>query len=95
MIEKNDVRLQKEFHLLHRVVGAEQNIQRAIRYPRDVLVRLALKASLTAGQYFDGTIMTFGPAELTMRPSSSMKFSVDYQYSQIDVQAREQYFKTH
>jgi len=30
-----------------------------------------------------------------MRPSPSMKFAVDYQYSQIDVKSRDQYYETH
>ena len=69
------------------------NFQASISTPGNNL--LALKASATAGQYYDGTIMTFGPAELTMRSSASMKFAVDYQYSQIDVKARDQYYKSH
>lgn len=69
------------------------NLEASIRTPTNNL--LALRADVSGGQYYDGTIMTFGPAELTMRSSASMKFAVDYQYSQIDVKAREQYFKTH
>ena len=56
---------------------------------------LALRMGVEAGQYYDGTIITFGPAELTMRPSASMKFSLDYQYSQIDVKERNQYYNAH
>ena len=69
------------------------NIEASIGTPSNKL--LALKASATAGQYYDGTIMTLGPAELTMRASSSMKFSLDYQYSQIDVKTRDQHYKSH
>ncbi len=56
---------------------------------------LALRAGIAAGQYYDGTIVTFGPAELTMRPSARMKFSLDYQYSKIDVQERDQHYNAH
>jgi outer membrane cobalamin receptor len=69
------------------------SLEASIRTPTNKL--LALRASITAGQYYDGTIMTFGPAELTMRPSASMKFSLDYQHSQVDVNARDQHYKAH
>ncbi len=69
------------------------NAEASISTPSNNL--LALKTDVSAGQYFDGTIMTFGPAVLTLRPSPSMKFALDYQYSQVDVPARDQYFKTH
>lgn len=69
------------------------NAQASVSTPTNNL--FALKANVTAGQYYDGTIMIFGPAELTMRPSPSMKFAIDYQYSQVDVKTRDQYFKAH
>ncbi len=69
------------------------NIEASIQTPTNKL--FGLKAQVTAGQYFDGTIVTFGPAELTMRPSSSVKFGLNYQYSQVDVNERNQHYKAH
>lgn len=69
------------------------NLEAGIGTPSNKL--LALRAGFVAGQYYDGTIVTFGPAELTMRPSASMKFSLDYQYSKIDVQERDQHYSAH
>ncbi len=69
------------------------NIEASIRTPNNKL--FGLRTRMAAGQYFDGTIITFGPTELTMRASSSMKFSIDYQYSQVDVNERNQYYKAH
>ncbi len=64
------------------------NIEAGIRTPSNKL--LAIRAMFSAGQYYDGTI---GPAELIIRPSANMKFSIDYQYSQIDIKTRDQYYK--
>jgi hypothetical protein len=69
------------------------NLEASIRTPSNKL--LAIRAMVSGGQYYDGTILTLGPAELTMRASAGMKFSLDYQYSQVDVNEREQYYKAH
>jgi hypothetical protein len=40
-------------------------------------------------------MITIGPAEVTYRPSSSVKLAMNYQYSQVDIPERDQYFKAH
>lgn len=64
-----------------------------IRTPMNKLV--SLTTAFQFGQYYDGKSVTLGPAVLTFRPSSSVKLGVDYQYSQIDVPDRDQYFRAH
>ena len=55
----------------------------------------SLQASARIGSYYDGNMMNFGPAAITYRPSATVKLALDYQYSQIDVAEREQFFKAH
>lgn len=69
------------------------NLEASLRTPSNKL--FALRTAMSAGQYFDGTILTLGPAELIMRPSASMKFGLDYQYSEVNVKERDQSYDAH
>jgi hypothetical protein len=55
----------------------------------------SLRTGLNLGTYYDGKMITIGPAEVTYRPSSSVKLAMNYQYSQVDIPERDQYFKAH
>ncbi len=55
----------------------------------------SIRAEYKLGTYYDGKMVTFGPAEITFRPSSILKLGLDYQYSQVDIEERNQYFKAH
>jgi hypothetical protein len=61
--------------------------------PSNKLVRFS--ARYTLGTYYDGTIASIGPMEITLRPNSSFNFGLDYQYNQVNVPDRDQYFKAH
>ncbi|MFC2126619.1 DUF5916 domain-containing protein [Bacteroidota bacterium] len=69
------------------------NLEGRISTPSNRLI--ALRTRFTLGTYYDGTIATIGPVDVTFRPSSSFKLGLDYQYSWINVDARKQYFKAH
>jgi len=56
---------------------------------------LALQAAWAIGTYYDGRILTLGPNRLTLRPSSSVNFSLDYQYNLIYISERQQRFVSH
>lgn len=47
------------------------------------------------GQYYDGTNYTIGPAEIMMRVSPSVRLGLTYQYSKVDVNPRDQHFRSH
>lgn len=55
----------------------------------------SFRAALQGGTYYDGNIITFGPAEVTMRASSTLKLGLDYQFNYISVPSRDQYFTSH
>jgi hypothetical protein len=54
-----------------------------------------LRTQYRLGTYYDGKMITIGPAELTYRPSANVKLILYYQYSQVDIPDRQQYFKAH
>ncbi len=55
----------------------------------------SFRGALQGGTYYDGNIITFGPVEVTMRASSTLKLALDYQFSHISVPTRDQYFNSH
>jgi len=55
----------------------------------------SLRTEFQCGTYYDGKMVNLGPAEITYRPSSSVKLALNYQYSQVDIPDRNQYFKAH
>lgn len=55
----------------------------------------SLRTMMNLGTYYDGTRITIGPAEVTYRPSAVVKLALNYQYNQVDVHDRSQYFKAH
>jgi hypothetical protein len=57
--------------------------------------RFSLRSEYRLGTYYDGKMISVGPAELTYRASSNVNLSLAYQYSQIDIPERDQYFKAH
>ncbi len=70
-----------------------QTLMASIRTPSNKL--FSLRTALQAGTYYDGTIVTFGPSELIMRASSTLKLGLDYQMDHISVPSRVQYFTSH
>ncbi len=70
-----------------------QTLNAGIRTPSNKL--FSFRAALLGGTYYDGTIVTFGPAEVTMRASSTLKLGLDYQFNHISVASRNQYFTSH
>jgi len=56
---------------------------------------IAVRAEFSGGQYFDGTNITMGPAEIYFRPSASVRIGMDYQFSKIDVKERNQHYNMH
>jgi hypothetical protein len=56
---------------------------------------VAIRTGFTLGTYYDGKILALGPAEITLRISPSVNLGLDYQYSQIDIDSRDQYFRSH
>jgi hypothetical protein len=70
-----------------------QTLMASIRSPSNKL--FSLRTALQGGTYYDGTILTFGPSELTMRASSTLKLGLDYQMDHISVPTRDQYFTSH
>ena len=56
---------------------------------------LSLQTGWTAGTYYDGYILGFGPARLTARFSSSVQLGLDYQYSRVNIPQRDQHFESH
>ena len=69
------------------------SIEANIGTPSNKLI--SLMTDFQFGQYYDGKTVTFGPAVITFRPSASVKLGLDYQYSQVDIPDRNQYFKAH
>jgi hypothetical protein len=69
------------------------NLQGIFNTPMNKL--FSLSANFVVGGYYDGTVFTFGPSELTFRPSSNVKLGLIYQYDQVDVPDRDAYFKSH
>jgi hypothetical protein len=55
----------------------------------------SLRTMMSLGTYYDGKRITLGPAEVTYRPSAVVKLAINYQYNQVDVPERAQYFKAH
>ncbi len=55
----------------------------------------SLRTQYRLGTYYDGKMITIGPAELTYRVSSNVNLLLYYQYSQVDIPDRDQYFKAH
>ncbi len=55
----------------------------------------SLMTMFDLGSYYDGYILSLGPAKITARPSSGLQLSLDYQYSLINIPARNQHFETH
>jgi hypothetical protein len=54
-----------------------------------------LRTQYVLGTYYDGKMITIGPAELTYRTSSNVNLILSYQYSQVDIPDRDQYFEAH
>lgn len=68
-------------------------LEATFRTPSNKL--FSLQTAIQSGTYYDGKMITLGPAELTYRPSSSVKLAINYLYSQVDIPERKQYFKAH
>ncbi len=68
-------------------------LQGSLNTPSNKLFSLGTEFQI--GTYYDGKMITLGPAILTFRPSANVKLGLDYQYSQVDIPEREQYFKAH
>ena len=64
-----------------------------LRGPSDKLI--GLRTSWTLGTYFDGYIATAGPAEIMIKPSPSVRLTLDYQYSYLDIPDRNMKFHAH
>lgn len=68
-------------------------MEAGIRTPSNKMFSLRTLAEI--GTYYDGKILNLGPAEVAFRPSSTVNLSVDYQYSMVDIEARQQKFRSH
>lgn len=56
---------------------------------------LSLQIAWILGTYYDGYILSLGPAKLTARISSSVQLALDYQFNRIDVPSRDQHYVSH
>lgn len=56
---------------------------------------VSLRTRLNLGSYYDGKILNLGPAEFSFRPSSSVNLGLDYQYSLVTIEERDQKFTSH
>lgn len=68
-------------------------IEAYISTPSNKLFSLRTMAEL--GTFYDGRIMNLGPAQLIFRPSSSVNLGLDYQYSLVTTDVRNQKFISH
>jgi len=69
------------------------NIEGSFRTPMNKL--LSLNTILGFGQYYDGMMFTLVPAEITFRPSANFKLAINYQYNEVNVPDRNEYFRSH
>ena len=69
------------------------NFEGSLSTPSNKLVSLRLSGAI--GTYYDGEMVTFGPTQVTIRPSSSVNLGIDYQYSLVNVEDRGQKFSAH
>ena len=56
---------------------------------------ISLRTRINLGTYYDGKILNLGPAEISFRPSSSVNLGLDYQYSLVTIEERDQKFISH
>ncbi len=56
---------------------------------------IIFQARYTLGTYYDGIMAALGPVGITLRLNSSFNLGLDYQYNQINIPERDQYFKAH
>ncbi len=70
-----------------------QTISVGIRTPSNKLI--SLRGRISGGTFYDGNIFTLGPAEILMRASSTLKLGLDYQFNQINVPSRNQFYSSH
>ncbi len=56
---------------------------------------ISLRAMAEMGTYFDGKMLNLGPAMIFFRPSSSVNLGLDYQYSLVTADTRNQKFTSH
>jgi hypothetical protein len=68
------------------------NLEGTFNTPMNKL--FSLSTTFLAGGYYDGTAITLGP-EVTYRPSSNVKLGLIYQFNQVDVPQRDEYFRSH
>jgi len=69
------------------------NLEASLSTPSNKLFSLRTRAEI--GTFYDGKILNLGPAAIFFRPSSSVNFGLDYQYSLITADARDQKFTSH
>ena len=69
------------------------SLEGSIATPSNKMVSLRLAGAI--GTYYDGEMVTFGPTQVTIRPSSSVNLGIDYQYSLVNVEDRGQKFSAH
>ena len=70
-----------------------QSISVGLRTPSNKLISIG--GRIGGGTFYDGNIFTLGPAEILMRASSTLKLGLDYQFNQINVPSRDQFFSSH
>jgi len=70
-----------------------QTIKGSIFTPKNKLI--SVRTKIGGGTFYDGNMFTLGPAEILMRASSTLKLGLDYQFSQINVPSRDQFFSSH
>jgi hypothetical protein len=69
------------------------NLELGFSTPSNKLV--SLRTLATIGSYYDGKILNLGPAMISLRPSASVNLGLDYQYSLVDIDPRDQRFTSH